>query len=215
MAPTRELARQIMAVVNAMGKYTNVKTDYAIKTESRVTEPVTAHVVVGTPGTMADYIKRRIIDPATVKVLVLDEADSMLDQENLSEQCLKIKKYVLKISCSDHYMTQITDLVCSSASCRKRTTHRLSYSPQLSRIVYGISQVSSLRTRTRSSSRRRNCRSRGLSSSTWIARTKNLNMIFSCKYTTCSLSGRVLSSQRCCAIFPKIHFSTYIIVVMV
>lgn len=84
-----------MAVVNAMGKYTAVKTDYAIKTESRVTEPITAHIVVGTPGTMADYIKRRIIDPSTVKVLVLDEADNMLDQENLSEQCLKIKKLVM------------------------------------------------------------------------------------------------------------------------
>lgn len=211
MAPTRELARQIMAVVNAMGKYTDVKTDYAIKTESRVTEPVTAHVVVGTPGTMADYIKRRIIDPTTVKVLVLDEADSMLDQENLSEQCLKIKKYVLKISCSDHYMTQITDLVCSSASCRKRITHRLSYSLQLSRIVCGISQVSSLQTRTRSSSRRRSCRSRGSSNSTWIARTKNLNMIFWCKYITCSLSGRALSSPRYCIIFTHLLSRTYII----
>lgn len=83
-----------MAVVNAMGKYTPVKTDYAIRTDrdSRVTEPLTAHVVVGTPGTMADFLKRRIIDSKTVKVLVLDEADNMLDQENLSEQCLKIKK---------------------------------------------------------------------------------------------------------------------------
>lgn len=83
-----------MAVVNAMGKYTPVKTDYAIKTDTRVTEPLSSHIVVGTPGTMADYLKRRIIDPKNVKVLVLDEADNMLDQENLSEQCLKIKKYV-------------------------------------------------------------------------------------------------------------------------
>ncbi|KAL5504232.1 DBP5 [Sanghuangporus vaninii] len=96
VAPTRELARQIMAVVNAMGKYTPVRTDYAIKTEMRVTEPLTAHIVVGTPGTMADYLKRRIIDPRTVKVLVLDEADNMLDQENLSEQCLKIKNFLSK-----------------------------------------------------------------------------------------------------------------------
>ena len=75
-----------------MGKYTPVKTDYAIKTETRVTEPISAHIVIGTPGTMADFLKRRIIDPRNVKVLVLDEADNMLDQENLSEQCLKIRK---------------------------------------------------------------------------------------------------------------------------
>ena len=90
-----------MAVVNAMGKYTPVKTDYAIKTDARATEPLTAHIVVGTPGTMADYLKRRIIDPKAVKVLVLDEADNMLDQENLSEQCLKIKKYALHITSPD------------------------------------------------------------------------------------------------------------------
>ena len=81
-----------MAVVNAMGKYTPVKTDYAIKTDGRVTESISAHIVIGTPGTMADYLKRRIIDPQNIKVLVLDEADNMLDQENLSDQCLKIKK---------------------------------------------------------------------------------------------------------------------------
>ncbi|KAH8117912.1 DEAD-domain-containing protein [Phellopilus nigrolimitatus] len=96
VAPTRELARQIMAVVNAMGKYTSVKTDYAIKTDVRVTAPIAAHIVVGTPGTMADFLKRRIIDASAVKVLVLDEADNMLDQENLSEQCLKIKNQLSK-----------------------------------------------------------------------------------------------------------------------
>ena len=81
-----------MAVVNAMGKYTPVKTEFALKQDVRVTSPITAHIVIGTPGTMSDHLKRRIIDPATVKVLVLDEADNMLEQENLSEQCLKIKK---------------------------------------------------------------------------------------------------------------------------
>ncbi|PAV16202.1 ATP-dependent RNA helicase DBP5 [Pyrrhoderma noxium] len=96
VAPTRELARQIMTVVNAMGKYTPVKTDYAIKQESRATEPITAHIVIGTPGTMSEYLRRKIIDPSTVKVLVLDEADNMLEQENLSEQCLKIKNFLSK-----------------------------------------------------------------------------------------------------------------------
>ncbi|KAI5122912.1 hypothetical protein M0805_007590 [Coniferiporia weirii] len=96
VAPTRELARQIMAVANAMGKYTPVKTDYAIKSEVRITERISAHIVVGTPGTMADLLKRRMIDSSMVKVLVLDEADNMLDQENLSEQCLKIKNLLSK-----------------------------------------------------------------------------------------------------------------------
>ena len=92
VVPVRELARQIMSVVAAMGKYTPVKSGYAIKTDFKVTDPVTSHIVIGTPGTMADYVKRKILDVSDIKVLVLDEADNMLDQENLSEQCLKIKK---------------------------------------------------------------------------------------------------------------------------
>lgn len=92
VAPTRELARQIMAVAATMGKYTSVRTDYAIKTEQKVTEPLTGHIVVGTPGTIVSYVRQRLIDAKRVKVLVLDEADNMLDQENLSEQCIKIKK---------------------------------------------------------------------------------------------------------------------------
>jgi len=96
VAPTRELARQIMAVAATMGKYTPVRTDFAIRTESKVTEPLTGHIVVGTPGTIVDYVRRRIIDGKKVKVLVLDEADNMLDQENLSEQCIKIKNFLAK-----------------------------------------------------------------------------------------------------------------------
>ncbi|KLO07630.1 DEAD-domain-containing protein [Schizopora paradoxa] len=96
VAPTRELARQIMAVAATMGKYTSVRTDYAIKTEQKVTEPLSGHIVVGTPGTIVDYVRRRLIDASKVKVLVLDEADNMLDQENLSEQCIKIKNSLVK-----------------------------------------------------------------------------------------------------------------------
>lgn len=81
-----------MAVVSHMGKYTPIKTDYAIRTETRVTEQLTSHIVIGTPGTVADYLKRGIIPAAAVRVLVLDEADNMLDQENISEQCIKVKK---------------------------------------------------------------------------------------------------------------------------
>ena len=38
-----------------------------------------------------DLIKRRQLDPSHVKVLVLDEADNMLDQQGLGEQCIRTK----------------------------------------------------------------------------------------------------------------------------
>ncbi|KAH0833237.1 P-loop containing nucleoside triphosphate hydrolase protein [Lanmaoa asiatica] len=92
LAPSRELARQIMSVVVAMGKFTQVQTEYAIKDNlPRDVTRITAHIVVGTPGTMTDLLKRRVIDSSGIKVFVLDEADNMLDQDGLGDQTLRVK----------------------------------------------------------------------------------------------------------------------------
>jgi ATP-dependent RNA helicase DDX19/DBP5 len=94
LAPSRELARQIMSVVVAMGKFTPVQTEYAIKDHlPREASRVSAHVIVGTPGTMTDLLRRKVIDPTGIKVFVLDEADNMLDQDGLGDQTLRVKKY--------------------------------------------------------------------------------------------------------------------------
>ncbi|KAG1739178.1 P-loop containing nucleoside triphosphate hydrolase protein [Suillus paluster] len=92
LAPSRELARQIMSVVVAMGKFTPVQTEYAIKDNlPKGASRITAHIVVGTPGTMSDLLKRKVIDTSDVKVFVLDEADNMLDQDGLGDQTLRVK----------------------------------------------------------------------------------------------------------------------------
>ncbi|KAN0113613.1 P-loop containing nucleoside triphosphate hydrolase protein [Russula decolorans] len=92
LAPSRELARQIMSVIAAMGKFTPVQTEYAIKDHlPRGVSNITAHVVVGTPGTMIELIRRRVIDVSDVKVFVLDEADNMLDKDGLGDQTLRVK----------------------------------------------------------------------------------------------------------------------------
>ncbi|EMD33959.1 hypothetical protein CERSUDRAFT_97883 [Gelatoporia subvermispora B] len=92
LAPSRELARQIMSVVVAMGRFTSVQTEYAIKDHlPKGASRITAHVVVGTPGTMTDLIRRRVLDVSEVKVFVLDEADNMLDSDGLGEQTLRVK----------------------------------------------------------------------------------------------------------------------------
>ncbi|KAI0822529.1 DEAD-domain-containing protein [Trametes gibbosa] len=97
LAPSRELARQIMSVVVAMGKFTAVQTEYAIKDNlPKGASKVTAHVIVGTPGTMTDLIRRKVIDVSEVKVFVLDEADNMLDKDGLGEQTLRVKNMLPK-----------------------------------------------------------------------------------------------------------------------
>jgi len=95
LAPSRELARQIMSVITAMGKFTNVQTEYAIKDNlPRDATNITAQIIVGTPGTMTDLIRRKVIDVSSIKVFVLDEADNMLDQHGLGDQTLRVKNFL-------------------------------------------------------------------------------------------------------------------------
>lgn len=50
-----------MSVVVAMGKFTNVQTEYAIKDNlPRNATNVTAQIIVGTPGTMTDLMRRKV-----------------------------------------------------------------------------------------------------------------------------------------------------------
>ena len=92
LAPSRELARQIMEVVQKMGQFTKVKTQFAIPQAVPRGQRINAHVVVGTPGTVLDLIKKqRTLPVEKIKVFVLDEADNMLDQQGLGEQCIRVK----------------------------------------------------------------------------------------------------------------------------
>ncbi|CEJ56584.1 ATP-dependent RNA helicase dbp5 [Penicillium brasilianum] len=93
LAPTRELARQIVGVIQSMGQFLDglsIGTAVPADASARPTR-MTAAVVVGTPGTVQDMVKRRILNPTRLKVLVLDEADNMLDQQGLGDQCIRVK----------------------------------------------------------------------------------------------------------------------------
>lgn len=89
LTPSRELARQIMAVITQMSRFTEIITGFAIK---EVPPTPNAQIVVGTPGTMAEFIQKRIIDGSKIRVFVLDEADNMLDTGSMGDQTLRVKK---------------------------------------------------------------------------------------------------------------------------
>ena len=98
LAPSRELARQILGVVQVMGQFMDgLKTWQAVPDASQRGKTVEGHVVVGTPGTVTDLIRRRQLEPSQMKVMVLDEADNMLDQQGLGDQCKRVKKYVVPV----------------------------------------------------------------------------------------------------------------------
>lgn len=95
LAPSRELARQILGVIQIMGSFVHGLTcGVAIPTEvpNRNRDGLKVQVVVGTPGTTMDMIRRRQLAADKIKVLVLDEADNMLDQQGLGDQCIRVKQ---------------------------------------------------------------------------------------------------------------------------
>ncbi len=83
MVPTRELALQITEVFNHVGKYTKVVTltvyggvDQDLQI-NRLNDGV--DILIATPGRMFDFISQQHLKLNEVKVLILDEADHMLD----------------------------------------------------------------------------------------------------------------------------------------
>ena len=94
LAPTRELARQIVGVFQVMSQFVeNVNIGVSIPMDKANRNQVfNAQIIVGTPGTTMDMIRRRLLAPSDIKVLVLDEADNMLEQQGLGDQCIRVKK---------------------------------------------------------------------------------------------------------------------------
>jgi len=83
LAPTRELAIQVATRIKRFSKYTKLKVLPVYGGES-INKQIRAlqkgvHIVVGTPGRLIDHLKRGTLKLSATKMVVLDEADRMLD----------------------------------------------------------------------------------------------------------------------------------------
>lgn len=98
LAPTRELARQIIGVIQLMGSFIEGLEVIAGIPQDLQQRPrhLEGQIIVGTPGTTMDLIRKRILRSDQIKVLVLDEADNMLDLQGLGDQCIRVKQYALE-----------------------------------------------------------------------------------------------------------------------
>jgi ATP-dependent RNA helicase RhlE len=83
LAPTRELAAQVAQSARDYGKYTQLRT-YQVFGGVSINPQITAlrngcDILVATPGRLLDLAQQRALDLSKIQVLVLDEADRMLD----------------------------------------------------------------------------------------------------------------------------------------
>ena len=83
LAPTRELALQIAETFDMLGRAQGVKTVVLIGGESMGPQLAGLQrkpdVIVATPGRLFDHLERRTLALGTLRIVVLDEADRMLD----------------------------------------------------------------------------------------------------------------------------------------
>ena len=82
ITPTRELAQQVAEMISSLSKYKplNISTIYGgVSINPQIHNLRIADIVIGTPGRLWDHIQRNTINLRKVKVLVLDEADRLLD----------------------------------------------------------------------------------------------------------------------------------------
>ncbi|WP_028217861.1 DEAD/DEAH box helicase [Paraburkholderia oxyphila] len=83
LTPTRELAAQVEESVRAYGKYLKLKSTVMFGGVG-INPQIDAlkrgvDIVVATPGRLLDHMQQKTIDLSHIEILVLDEADRMLD----------------------------------------------------------------------------------------------------------------------------------------
>ena len=105
LEPTRELAAQVETAVHDYGRFTNLRTvvifggtgygrqDQALRQG--------ADIVVATPGRLLDQLQRKMLRLDRIEMLVLDEADRMLDMgfmpdvRKIIERCPRTRQTML------------------------------------------------------------------------------------------------------------------------
>ena len=97
LAPTRELVHQIEKDIKSLAKYTNLRviaifggTGYIKQQDMLKAKPV--DIIVATPGRFIDFMNKKIINTSKVEIVVLDEADRMLDMGFIPD----VRKIILK-----------------------------------------------------------------------------------------------------------------------
>lgn len=133
LVPTRELAKQIEGVYHSIGQYTGVSTlglfggvdqDAQIK---KLKEGV--DVLVATPGRMFDLISQGHLDVSSVRFLVLDEADLMLDL-GFSKDIKDVLKFIPKKRQTLFFSATISKKIKSLAYDIVRNAIRIQISPK-------------------------------------------------------------------------------------
>ncbi|MDR3514691.1 MAG: DEAD/DEAH box helicase [Azospirillaceae bacterium] len=117
LSPTRELASQILEAVRKYSKFDRVYTGVILggmpyREQLRMLER-RVDVIVATPGRLIDHLERNRLDLSAVEMLILDEADRMLDMgfiepvEQIAAACPETRQTLLFTATVDGPMVKL------------------------------------------------------------------------------------------------------------
>ena len=117
LTPTRELAAQVTEATRTYGKFMRVRSTVILGGMSYqpqfrdLSRPI--DLVVGTPGRLIDHLERGSLNLSRLEVLILDEADRMLDMgfkedvERITSKAPTNRQTLLFTATMDKTMTQL------------------------------------------------------------------------------------------------------------
>jgi len=123
LSPTHELSGQTGTVISGIGgmmpglKIKNLIGGSSVEEDSRSLKESPPHIITGCTGRVYDMLRRRNINPQTIKLIILDEADEMLsngfkDQVYDIFQFLRLDVQVALFSATlPDYIRQVTSKI--------------------------------------------------------------------------------------------------------
>ena len=123
LSPTHELSGQTGTVISGIGgmmpglKIKNLIGGSSVEEDSRSLKDSSPHIITGCTGRVYDMLRRRNINPQTIKLIILDEADEMLsngfkDQVYDIFQFLRLDVQVALFSATlPDYIRQVTSKI--------------------------------------------------------------------------------------------------------
>ncbi|HHJ35708.1 MAG TPA: DEAD/DEAH box helicase [Gammaproteobacteria bacterium] len=129
LVPTRELCRQVNKQCTLLSQYTEISSVVIIGGEDPKHQLKALQrypdIIVATPGRLLEHVKRGVIDLDSINILVLDEADRMLDM-GFSAQVIEIAS-----QCNEECQTVLYSASFNETRFEVLTDHILSEAEML------------------------------------------------------------------------------------
>jgi ATP-dependent RNA helicase RhlE len=133
LVPTRELALQVDETIRKIGNPFNIRSVIVIggmdmATQVKLLKKETIRVIIATPGRFLDHMEQKTTDPSDIKMVVLDEADRMLDM-GFAPQVERLAKFLPKERQTHLFSATMPEAVTKLAALYMESPVRIEAAP--------------------------------------------------------------------------------------